>query len=165
MVEVNNLNKTDSNSDLKNGASGEDVDLNRRGNNFMKRFLFAVFILTLGVFTGFARNDGNKNSTRDEAVVQFTENVKLWNVFLKGEYLIVHDESKMADGLPCLYIYQMKDGKADKLVTSIHCVRVEREKANGLVLSISRLRSPFDVREITEIQFAGRTESHKIPTN
>jgi hypothetical protein len=86
-------------------------------------------------------------------------------VLLKGEYLLVHDEFKMADGLPCFYIYQLKDGKAGKLVTSFHCNRVQREKAKGLVISFSNLKSPYDVREITEIQFSGRTESHKIPTN
>ncbi len=131
----------------------------------MKRLIIAAFILALAVFNGFAATDGDKKLTRDEAVVQFDDTVKLWNVFLKGEYLFVHDESKMAEGLPCLYIYQMKDGKADRLVTSLHCLRVERGKAKGFVLNLTKMRSPFDVREITEIQFAGKTESHKVPIN
>ena|ERR1044072_3544742 len=131
----------------------------------MKSFIIATFILTMAVLSGFAKTDGDKKLNRDEAVVQFTETVKLWNVFLKGEYLFVHDESKMADGLPCLYIYTLKDGQADKLVTSLHCVRVERDKAQGFMVNISKMRSPYDVREITEIQSAGRTESHKVPIN
>jgi hypothetical protein len=52
-----------------------------------------------------------ENTQREEAVVEFTETVRLQGVLLRGQYLILHDNAKMAAGEPCLYVYTMKAGK------------------------------------------------------
>jgi len=105
----------------------------------------------------------HKNSQREEAVVEFTETVKLQGVLLRGQYLISHDDTKMAAGEPCLSIYTMKAGKRDKLVISIHCEPVARERAAQFTVTLSPRSSANAVREVREIQFAGIAKGHRIP--
>src|SRR5262245_34318160 len=97
----------------------------------MRRMILAIPLLAamLALVGAVAADGTNKNSQREEAVVEFTETVKLQGVLLRGQYLISHDDTKMAAGEPCLSIYTMKAGKRDKLVISIHCEPVARERA------------------------------------
>lgn len=99
---------------------------------------------------------------KESAVVEFNDQVKLLDVFLRGRYLIVHDHEKMAGGGDCTYIYSLKDGHPDRLLTSFHCNPVARAKAGDFTVRTSR-RSPRDVPEVLEIQFAGSSEAHQIP--
>jgi hypothetical protein len=116
-------------------------------------------------FVGAVAADGtNKNSQREEAVVEFTETVKLQGVLLRGQYLISHDDTKMAAGEPCLSIYTMKAGKRDKLVISIHCEPVARERAAQFILTLGPRSSANAIREVREIQFAGMAKGHRIPS-
>jgi hypothetical protein len=101
---------------------------------------------------------------REIAVVEFTETVKLQGVLLRGEYLIYHDDAKMAEGKACLYIYTLKDGKRDKLVTSLHCEPVQREKTTQFTITFAPRSSIYTVREVREIQFAGIAKAHRIPS-
>src|SRR5262252_8845681 len=95
----------------------------------------------------------------EKAVVEFPQQVKLLGVFLKGSYLFVHDEDKMARGEACTYIYEFIDGKQGKLVTSFHCIPIARERAETFVIKTTRLGATFnDLIEVTEYQFAGSTE-------
>lgn len=129
----------------------------------MKRLTSIVLALSMVALFGGAFVAKADAPRRDEAVVEFVGMVKLMDVLLQGSYVFVHDEFAMADGKACLYVYTEKHGRADKLVTSFHCVRTEKERAGKFTVVISNRISPYDVREIKEIQFAGRTESHKIP--
>jgi hypothetical protein len=104
------------------------------------------------------------NPQREEAVVEFTELVKLQGVLLRGQYLIFHDDAKMGAGEPCLYIYTMKAGKRDQLVIALHCEPVEREKAKQFTVLLTPRNSAYTIREVREIQFAGFTKAHKIPS-
>ncbi|HKQ77278.1 MAG TPA: hypothetical protein VJ810_26505 [Blastocatellia bacterium] len=132
----------------------------------MKRMILAIPLLM--VMLAFANapavNGMNKISQREEAVVEFTETVKLQGVLLRGQYLIFHDDTKMAAGEPCLSIYTMKAGIRDKLVISIHCEPVERERASQFTVTLSPRSSAIAVREVREIQFAGFAKGHKIPS-
>lgn len=99
---------------------------------------------------------------KERATVEFTEPVKVLNVMLKGKYLIVHDDDKMAAGEACTYIYETKTGGADKLVVSFHCTPVMRQKAATFTFRTEL--SPYaNVRELREFQFAGSSESHAVP--
>jgi hypothetical protein len=126
----------------------------------MKRLLFAATMLTalmitVGVFTAQANSEAKKN---DRATVEFTQTVKLLNVFLKGEYTVVHDEDRMAKGEDCTYVYDA----TGKLIVSFHCTPVERKKAESFRIVTARL-DPSGLSQITEIQFAGSTEGHLVP--
>ena len=127
----------------------------------MKKALFATtmlaaFVIAIGVFTAQAGTEAKK---QDRATVQFSEPVKLLNVILKGQYLFVHDEEKMAAGQDCTSVYDA----SGKLVVSFHCIPIERKKAIGFRVLSSRVGSSNGPLEMKEYQFAGSTEAHQVP--
>jgi hypothetical protein len=109
-----------------------------------------------------AANRMTGNPQREEAVVEFTELVKLQGVLLRGQYLIYHDDEMMEAGRPCLYIYTMKAGKRDQFVIAVHCEPVERKQAKEFTVLLTPRNSAYGVREVREIQFAGFTKAHRI---
>ena len=126
----------------------------------MKRLLFAAsmftaLMITIGVFTAQAKTEPKKT---EKATIEFTETVKLLDVFLKGEYFIVHDEDMMAKGEDCTYVYDAKGA----LVVSFHCTPVERPKSEKFRVVASRSTNANGPAEIKEIQFAGSTEAHLV---
>ena len=130
----------------------------------MKRMILAIPLLLASLAFITAPAAGmTGNPQREEAVVEFTELVKLQGVLLRGQYLIFHDDAKMGAGEPCLYIYTMKAGKRDQLVIALHCEPVEREKAKQFTVLLTPRNSAYTVREVREIQFAGSAKAHRIP--
>jgi hypothetical protein len=131
----------------------------------MKRMILAIPLLlaSLAFITAPAAGMTN-NPQREEAVVEFTELVKLQGVLLRGQYLIFHDDAKMGAGEPCLYIYTMKAGKRDQLVIALHCEPVERELAKQFTVLLTPRNSAYTIREVREIQFAGFAKAHRIPS-
>jgi hypothetical protein len=111
-----------------------------------------------------AANRMIENPQREEAVVEFTELVKLQGALLRGQYLIYHDDEMMEAGKPCLYIYTMKAGKRDQLVIAVHCEPVERKPAKEFTVLLTPRNSAYGVREVREIQFAGVAKAHRIPS-
>ena len=131
----------------------------------MKRMILAIPLLLAslaGANTPAAGMTGNPQ--REEAVVEFTELVKLQGVLLRGQYLIFHDDAKMEAGEPCLYVYTMKAGKRDQLVVAVHCEPVERKPAKEFNVLLTPRNSAYGVREVREIQFAGVAKAHRIPS-
>ena len=125
----------------------------------MKRLLIATTMLgalmiTIGAFAVHTRAEAKKT---ERATIEFTQTVKLLNVVLKGEYLIVHDEALMAKGEACTYVYD----RSGNLVVSFHCTPVERPKSDRFRIVTRRLDSS-GLSEVTEIQFAGSTEAHQV---
>jgi hypothetical protein len=126
----------------------------------MKRLLIAAsmvaaLMVTIGAFAAHTKAEAKKN---ERATIEFTQTVKLLNVVLKGEYLVVHDEAMMAKGEDCTYIYD----KSGKLIVSFHCTPVERPKSDRFRVVTRRL-DPSGLSEVVEIQFAGSTEAHIVP--
>ena len=125
----------------------------------MKRLLLAGSMLfAVMLLAAFAANAKTDSKINERATVQFNQTVKLMNVFLRGEYLIVHDEGRMAKGEDCTYVYD----RAGKLVVSFHCTPVQRPKAASFKIVATPL-TPDGVSEIKEIQFGGSTEAHIVP--
>jgi hypothetical protein len=131
----------------------------------MKRFTFIAVIFGAALlFSGMLAPIGRATaSSKESAVVVFEQKVKLQNIFLKGEYLFVHDEEKMARGEDCTYIYNHRSGRPGELVTSFHCVPVQRETAARFTVVTTRLLP--DLFELREYQFAGSTEAHQVPVH
>lgn len=117
--------------------------------------MLAALALTISVFAAHTRAEAKKN---ERATIEFTQTVKLLNVVLKGEYLVVHDEERMAKGEDCTYVYDTKGN----LIVSFHCTPVERRKADRFRVVTRRL-DPSGLSEVVEIQFAGSTEAHQVP--
>ena len=127
----------------------------------MKRLVLAVAILGALAFSSgpLFKGSGVQASTTERAVVEFTQTVKLLDVFLRGEYIIVHDDSKMARGEPCFSVYRRDE--PDNLVIAFHCKQVARDKVNTFTIRTSR-RAWFDLPDVLEIQFAGSNTAHRI---
>lgn len=124
----------------------------------MKKYIFtALIVLALG--TGGVLAQGHKKveaSKIQKAKVEFTETIKLKDVMLRGEYLFVHDDEKMAKGQDCTYVYDA----AGKLVVSFHCEPVVRDKTDQFKVLVT---TKGNVLELEEYQFAGSTEGHRVP--
>jgi hypothetical protein len=127
----------------------------------MKRLVLAVLILGALAFGSGPLLMGSKvqAATTERAVVEFTQTVKLLDVFLRGEYLIIHDDSKMSQGEPCLYVYRNEE--PDKLIIAFHCKQVARDKTDKFTIRTTR-RAWFDLPEVLEIQFGGATTAHQV---
>jgi len=124
----------------------------------MKRLLIATSMLAaLVIVGGFATHTKAETKQTERATIEFTQTVKLLNVVLKGEYLIVHDEALMAKGEDCTYVYN----RSGELVVSFHCTPVERPKSDRFRVVTRRL-DPSGLNEVVEIQFAGSTEAHQV---
>jgi hypothetical protein len=108
-------------------------------------------------------NTAARAPEKEIAMVEFVDQVKLGKVLLKGQYWIVHDEDKMQQGEDCTYIYSVKAGESNRLVTSFHCTPVERIKVDRFTISTSPIRIADKLSEVTEIQFAGTTVAHAVP--
>lgn len=131
----------------------------------MKRFTIAVFILgvTLWCTGSYASTSKAESPRREKAVVEFAETVKLMGVLLRGEYVIVHDEEKMAQGEACSYVYRSKNGEEGDLVVSFHCEHVDRAKAKHFTMRFYSRNTPYETPEVQEFQFAGSTAGHRVP--
>ena len=104
------------------------------------------------------------SATRQDAVVEFTDKTKLGGEILLGKYYFEHDDSRMARGEACMYVYAYDGDKAGKLVVSFHCTPVERPKVRETVVSLAMTSSP-GVFLLQEIQFAGSTKGHVVPVS
>lgn len=92
----------------------------------------------------------------------FPDLVRLNGALLKGSYVIVHDEDRMARGEDCLCVYTSEKGKPGRLVASYRCEPVQRDKTDQFVIVLSR-PSMYFVPEVREIQFPGSTKGHRVP--
>lgn len=126
----------------------------------MKRLISLILVTLAGlVIWTLLETNGKADGPRQErATVEFKDNVKLFDVILKGRYLFVHDDSKMALGEPCFYVYQN-----GRLITSFHCKSTFRTPSEKTQVIISRTNTAFDLPEVKEIQFAGFTKVHQTP--
>ncbi len=131
----------------------------------MRRLVIALLAASLAAIIAIAVSArGEITSKRESAVVEFTNTVKLTNVLLRGQYLIVHDEERMANGEACTYVYSGTVEKVDKLVTSFHCVHMNRAKTDKLKVTFANYGGKsYETPEILEIQFAGSADGHRVP--
>lgn len=136
----------------------------------MKRlFLIPLILVAMGAISGALASIAiAAPPQRELEVANIPDKTKLLKATLQGKYIFVHDDSKMAQGEPCLYVYEYSEDQSgqpvvnpEKLVVSFHCQRVQRQKATEIVLTYGML-SP-DLFELREIQFPGRTEGHRVP--
>ncbi|HXG91045.1 MAG TPA: hypothetical protein VNN73_01590 [Blastocatellia bacterium] len=131
----------------------------------MKRYIVAMMVAAALIMSSaaFGRQVKSGGARVDRAVVQFTESVKLLDVMLKGEYLFVHDDEKMAQGLPCTYVYAHDKGKQGRLVASFHCIPVQKSDKAERFTVVVEWNAVANLPELVEYRFAGSNEGHKVP--
>lgn len=128
----------------------------------MKKSLSLLALLLLLIFSSNSlTTNGTAKSSKQRGVANFDQPVKLLGVELKGEYLFIHDDEAMLRGDACTYVYKGTAERPEKLVLSFHCIPQLRKKASHFAVRSNR-GTGVDV--IEEIQFAGSSESHLVPT-
>ena len=128
----------------------------------MKRVML-LLIVGLPMLLGFTfAQRHSEPATKQDGVFEFTDKTKVGEAILLGKYYFEHDDSRMARGEPCMYVYSYERGKAGKLVVSFHCTPVDRPKARDVIVSLAMTGSP-DVFLLKEIQFKGSTKGHLVP--
>ncbi len=98
-------------------------------------------------------------------VVNFKHPVKVLDRILFGRYMVVHDHIRKAQGETCTTFHEIrKDGRPGKTVASFFCVLDYQAVAEQSVIRGRRINAGTGiVLEITELQFEGNTEVHKVP--
>lgn len=127
----------------------------------MRRLILFVALLGAVMLTSFTSASVAGSSNKERAVILFDRPVQLLDVSLKGEYLFVHDDTAMARGEACSYVYRGIVESPDKLVISFHCLPELRAKARNFTVRTAESKS--GIAELREFQFAGSTESHRVP--
>jgi hypothetical protein len=105
----------------------------------MKRLLLIAFMMgSIGAIIGaLASFAAAAPPDRDIAVANIPDKTKLLKATLQGKYIFVHDDSMMAKGEPCLYIYEYRrpgrkpEVKPEKLVVSFHLSRLSAKRQPG----------------------------------
>jgi hypothetical protein len=127
-------------------------------------FLFVALLCAVALSSSSSTSVAGvaKAKQKERAVTTFNEPVRLLGVVLKGEYLFVHDDAAMMRGEACTFIYKGVVETPDALVISFHCTPESRNKVASFTVRTDRV-SP-GITEVREIQFAGSTEAHLVPT-
>jgi hypothetical protein len=130
----------------------------------MRRMVLAGSILVLSSLTvGGAASNGAHMSTRQWAIVNFTDPVTVRGHLLMGQYLIVHDDDRMAKGEPCTSIYRFDRERGPQNVeVEFACKPDQRAICDKTTFSVRR-DPVYGLNQLTEYQFAGDPEVHGVP--
>ena len=92
--------------------------------------------------------------------VRFTRPTFFQGVLLRGDYLFLHEEDKMANEEPCLFVYRERTGTADTPIASLHGTVVEGARTAHARVEALRI-SEGTLWYLREIQFPGSTAAHR----
>ena len=97
---------------------------------------------------------------RQSTMVWFHQPVMVGRQILQGQYVIEHDNDRMARGEPCTHIYAFNDRTTP--VAAFNCIHLEREasKDGTVVLEWNGL----GMQRLVEFQFAGESAAHGLAT-
>jgi hypothetical protein len=129
----------------------------------MKRRLCVGLIAGALMFamTGVPLNASANGSKIDRAVVSVDQPVKLLGVILHGRYLFLHHDGMSEHGRPCMFVYSLDSPNEGTRVLAFHCEKVVRARSLDFKLVMKDI--PGGVPEVTEVQFAGTAEGHRVP--
>lgn len=97
------------------------------------------------------------------AAVNLTDTTLIAGSFVSGPVVFVHDDERMARGEPCTTVHRHVPGKGigEELV-AFHCKPRWGKAPDKFTKAISR--KPDGPPVMTEYQFAGDEEAHRIPS-
>jgi hypothetical protein len=126
------------------------------------RILVGVFALLMSVVVGTAVTKGAADPVKKWALVNLLEPTSIAGVFVSGPVMFVHDDAKMARGLPCTGVYRFDPGKGPgEEIVSFHCK--PRFGSAPAQFRAATIPHPYGPRILTEYQFAGDEEAHRVP--
>ena len=130
----------------------------------MKTLVFISVLLCTLIFGSVSwKSTAATDVQKRRAVAEFPKPVTVQGVVLKGEYLFVHDDAAMNRGDACTFIYKGVAEVPANLVTSFHCIHIERAKAKNFVWR-SR-ETARGMLERVDFQFGGETAAHGVPVS
>ena len=130
----------------------------------MKTLVFVSVVFCALIFGSVSwKSTAATDVQKRRAVAVFRQPVSVQGVVLKGKHLFVHDDAAMNRGDACTFIYKGEVEVRDKLVTSFHCIHLERAKANNFIWR-SRETAP-GILEMVDFQFSGETAAHGVPVS
>ena len=97
--------------------------------------------------------------------ITFLEPTRVCGHFLMGDYVVVHDDLKMARGEPCTTFYQLKRDKTEP-VLSFHCIPRQRDVVAQTTIRIvpaDGVTTMTRWRKLVEYQIGGDSEAHGVP--
>jgi len=116
----------------------------------------ALFIV--GVFA----SAGDRAGRRQWTVVNFANPVQVMDRVVMGPTLIVHDDTKMAQGKACtsFYRFDTRTGPQEEIL-SLHC----RPEARAVVeaTTFTYARGELGCQKLVAYQIAGDAEAHGVP--
>ena len=97
------------------------------------------------------------------AVINVPDTTIVAGAFVSGPVVFVHDDAKMARGLPCTSVHRFVPGKGPgEEIVAFHCKPRWGEAPTRFTKAVTT--TPEGQRVMTEYQFAGDSEAHGIPT-
>ena len=130
----------------------------------MRSRVLAGVLLLLGVSSVALVATNGVAPARQWAIVQLERPTLIAGRFAVGTVLFVHDDTKMAAGLPCTDVFRFELGKGPtELVTSFHCTPKTRQLLTTFQMSTQT--TPEGALRLLEYQFAGDLEGHGVPTH
>jgi len=129
----------------------------------MRSRLLVGALLVLAFCTAGGASTGSHASPRQWAIVNFTDPVTLRGHILMGQYLVVHDDQRMAKGEPCTSIYRFDANRGPQaLEVEFTCKPDQRAACDKTTFSVRR-NPELGIATVVEYQFAGDSEVHGIP--
>ena len=126
------------------------------------RILVGAFALLACVIVATTVAKGAANPVKRWALVNLIEPTSIAGVFVSGPVMFIHDDEKMAQGLPCTGVYRFVPGKGQgEELVSFHCK--PRSGSAPERFTAKTIPDPYGPRILTEYQFAGDQEAHGVP--
>jgi hypothetical protein len=97
--------------------------------------------------------------------ITFLEPTRVCGFYLMGDYVVVHDDGKMAEGKPCTTFYRTRAGEAEAVV-SFHCIPRQRSAVSQTTVTTmlaQGVSTATRTRVLLEYQLAGDKEAHGVP--
>jgi hypothetical protein len=119
-----------------------------------------LLIAVLGLGT-YASRAGEVAGRSQWTLVNLREPLQVKDQIVMGPVLIVHDDAKMARGLPCTTFFRFDPatGPKEELV-SFHCKPMPRAVADQTTFNVVNTGG---CKRMTDYQIAGDPEAHGIP--
>jgi len=98
--------------------------------------------------------------------VTFNALTRVCGKYLKGDYIVVHDDREMAAGGPCTTFYRLRAGQAAEPVVSFHCIPSRRAAASRTTITtvpIAGVTNATQTVALIDYQIAADTDAHGVP--
>ena len=98
--------------------------------------------------------------------ITFTQVTRVCGHYLMGDYVVVHDDNKMAAGEPCTTFYRLRRDKAPVAEISFHCIPKQRAPvAQTTIWTVPTVgvTTALQSLDLVEFQIADDSEAHGVP--